>query len=245
MNRNMPLFVLLVGLCAVLAGQETDPGPTLRPGFGWSQAASDELAKQYKTALELTTTGTYDPAADKLLAAADKYTRDVFRVPSLRLEKAATHRGNGDVLQMWWKFDESFGKGDMVLVDDPFDSNYWFRFSAPPTPTVSDLVKKILALNTWGTPQLNLRPGKYFYILLPADGAAQNHFRVETPLAPYPNSRLRFDMSGFEHQGVWLINVRIGKLLVRDNYPVRPLVPERFPAAERTGPLLEFPPDLE
>ena len=225
----MPLFVLLIGMCELLAAQQPASGPTLRPGFGWSQAGSEEFAKQYTTALESTTTGAYDPAADKLLAAADKYTRDVFRVPSLHREKAATHRGNGDVLQVWWKFDESFGKGDLVLIDDPFDSNYWFRFSAPPTPTSSDLVKKILGLITWGTPQLHFKPGKYTDILLPADGAAQDHFWVVTHLSPYSNSRLRFEMTGFEDQGVWLINVSIGKLLVNNNYPVRPLVPERFP----------------
>ena len=130
---------------------------------------------------------------------------------------------------MWWKFDESFGKGDLVLIDDPFDSNYWFRFSAPPTPTSSDLVKKILGLITWGTPQLSVGPGKYFYIHMPADGAAQNHFSVETLLSPYSNSKLHFGMTGFEDQGVWLINVSIGKQLVNNNYPVPPLVPERFP----------------
>ena len=89
MVRNMPRFVLLIAMCGLLAAQEPDTGPTLLPGYGWSQAASDRLTREYTTALESTTTGAYDPAADKLLAAADKYTRDVFRVPSLRREKAA------------------------------------------------------------------------------------------------------------------------------------------------------------
>ena len=226
MVRNMLRFVFLIAMCGSLAAQEPSTGPRLLPGFEWSQAASDRLTKDYASALESTATGAYDPAADKLLVAADKYTRDVFPVPSLRRETAATHRGNGDVLQVWWKFDESFGKGDLVLIDDPFDSNYWFRFSAPLTPTSSDLVKKILGLITWGTPQLYLRPREIF---LPAVGAAQDHFLVVNHLSPYSNSKLHFEMTGFEDRGVWLIKVSIGKPLVRDNYPVRALIPERFP----------------
>ena len=228
MNRNIPLFVLFIGTCGLLTAQEPDSGPTLRPGFGWSQAGSEELAKQYMAALESTTSGAYDPAADRLLAAADKYTRGVFPVPSLRREKAATHRGNGDVLQVWWKFDESFGKGDLLLIDDPFDSNYWLRFSAPPISASPDLVKMILGLITWETPQRHWYLNRFVRIHLPADGDAQNHFWVETYLASNSASRRRFEMSGFQDQGEWLINVSIGKLLVRD-YPVPPLVPERFP----------------
>ena len=231
MNRNILLFVLFIGTCGLLTAQEPDSGPTLRPGFGWSQAGSEELAKQYATALESTTTGAYDPAADKLLAAADKYTRDVFRVPRLHLERAATQRSNGDVLQVWWKFDESSGNGDLLLIDDPFDSNYWLRFSGPEIPGSSDLVKMILGLITWKAPQLNWRLNKFFQIHLPADGAAPDHFRVQTLLTNYSNSKLRFEMIGFEDQGIWLVNVSIGKHVVR-GYPVPPLIPERFPPLE-------------
>jgi len=194
--------------------------------------------------------GGYDPQADALLAAAAKFTKMVFNVPSLALQRAVTQRvpagpQRGDVLIAEWKFEEPFAKGAVVLNDTPYYSTYDFRLRDCNIRTQAELTTFLKTFLVWDKEPLRFNsdsalplrpgmggvvPGAAITVFLPPTSAVITSF---SGWPSTPRSVLSF-VADFLFDGLfegreWFLQFRVGKWFTQGIYPVRAHVPERFP----------------
>ena len=198
---------------------------------------------RYRAAEARVENGSYDPAADALLQGAEKFTKVLFNVPSLKFQKAATERvasgsERGDVLSAKWNFQEPFGNGSIILLDTPYYSTFAVRLGDCPIRSQAELTAALKALLN------NNGPGRL--PVAPAPGsppgnlkAPPTFIRFNAPaltffdVSPPPRSPFMI-VADFKFFGAlegkdWYLDFRVGKSLVNHYYPVPGWVPERFP----------------
>ncbi|MEP7367969.1 MAG: hypothetical protein ABI972_32295 [Acidobacteriota bacterium] len=174
--------------------------------------------------------GAYDPAAEDLRQAAERFTKTVFIVPSLRFQSAVTFRTDkGDQLLCRWSFDEPFGKGTLILDDTPELSNYHWRLSNASVARADGPKKLAAALLFMNQVPLRIEPDQTDYRIDGNPASPSGFSWGFSPLIPSPYGFLDFELFGLASGADWYLTVNLGKAWTTNYYPVPPFVPERFP----------------
>jgi len=191
----------------------------------------------------------FDPAAAALLAAAEKFTKSVFNVPSLRFQRAATQRipagaQRGDVLIAEWSFEQAFGSGVVVLTDTPYYSTYAFRLHDCHMSTQAEMTAFLRTALVFGKSGVfpspwppvqganvgGILPGPWLAVTLPAGTPPITYFSGGVRTTPSPYMRVAdFEINGLFEGEEWFLTFGVGKSYTEGVYPVGAYVPERFP----------------
>lgn len=186
-----------------------------------------------------------------MLADAEKFTKNIFNIPSLQFRRAVTHRVPtgaqwGDVLIAEWEFQEAFGNGSIVLTDTPYYSTYNLRVRDCHIRSQAELTAFLRTALVWNKPPLNFRsdapqvapgqkvggvtPGAVLTIHLPASALPIASFSGG-PRTPRSASSYSADFlfDGLLEANEWYFQFRVGKSFTHGFYPVPPWIPERFP----------------
>jgi hypothetical protein len=213
------LFALLLASCASAQWLLNPSLPSVRPDLTYA-AAEKLLARSY------------DPSADKLLAAAQAYTSAIFRLPSLKFRQAATFRNDsGDQLIGQWTFDEPFANGLVILEDTPSYSHYHFRLPHYTLHTRADAGRLVANLVRMEKPGLNIDPARSDYVIFGDEGSPTGFSWGYVPLIPVQFGGDELRIFGVPARNGWNVTVTLGKRHVR-GYPVPGFIPERFPPLE-------------
>jgi len=184
--------------------------------------------------------GTFEPAAQALLAGAEKFTRNIFNVPSLQFQRAVTEHlltgaQRGDVLIVEWSFHETFGNGLIVLTDTPYYSTYDLRLRGCQIRSTAELTAFFNAAllpgrirGPAGEKASAKLPATVVY--LPANLPEITFFSGDTPSTSPYNFVADFKFSGARVGREWFVDFGVGKSGSQSFYGVPPWVPERFPA---------------
>lgn len=173
--------------------------------------------------------GFFDPHAEELLRSAERFTKDVFRLPTLKFIRAITYtNGAGDNMLVEWSFDEPFGSGFVFLRDEPFISQYQMRLNGISLLSAEELSLFLTALVIWEKPPVSLG-GTTVY--LPSSYSKVGIFWAQPP-PPFSEVALihDFNVLGIHSNQDTYLTVQVGKSFTKSYYPVPPFVPERFPS---------------
>jgi hypothetical protein len=231
---NLILLLCVVGAGAHAFGQESiryqvRPGVQLHPG------TPDGPDTRFQEAEAKLSIGTYDPAAGALLEGTEKFTKALFHLPSLKLQRAVTERvpagrQRGDVLVAEWTVEEQFGRGSIILTDTPYYSKFALRLSDCQIRSQAELTTFLDSLISVGRQTTPLPgpdlPGR---MSVSMNSPAITWFDGRTiPYSPYPFIA-DFGFSALLVGKEWLLEFRVGRSRSSSFYPVPPWVPERFP----------------
>jgi hypothetical protein len=224
MNQNisqMLLAVLLIGVAAfgqVLRYRTADE--VRLPGNHRAGLSYAETEKRFAGAA-------FDEQARTLLQASEAFTKKVFRLPTLRLERAVTYRDTrGDILAVEWRFEEPFGRGSILAEDTPYTSDYSLRLSDCKIVTRNDLTTFLTSLLIWGRPPVT---AEVLMVDPPEESPRLDRFTANQNRSPYFMLH-DYDLGGVAVGNEWDVRLRLGKSHTRGFYPVPPFIPERFPA---------------
>jgi hypothetical protein len=173
----------------------------------------------------------FDPAADGLLRAAERFTSLVFKTPGPALRKAATYKdGHGDHLIAQWTFEQSAVRGTVILVDHPWRSLYHFRLTGYRIAVREDVNRLVSALVEMNKPPIRIEPDRCRYKVFGEGGAITSFSWGYDPRIPTATPFIDdFSVLGASDGGEWFVTASLGKALTATYYPVDPFVPERFP----------------
>jgi len=172
--------------------------------------------------------GVFDPRAEKLLRAAEAFTKVTFNLPSLKYVKAVTRQEEGDVLVVKWTMDEPFAKGVVFLQDEPNFSRYEFRLANCEIHSKEDVEAFLSKLVVWRKPPNNIMPGGFEVRLLIDDRPIKAFFGDITTLSVIWLRNMEINAAALG-ENEWLVTVKMGKGFTSTYYPIAPFVPERFP----------------
>jgi hypothetical protein len=194
------------------------------------------LEVQYTEAGKRLGEGSFDPAAETLLRAAETFTKVVFNLPDLSFQRAISYRDErGDHFLVEWGFQESHGNGSVILIDRPWLSLYLFRLPGYRIKArehvgwlLADLfsnrylpVKRHLEASPFETNEDAGSPNSFTWSFDP--------FRSGAPF--YAGT---VSVRGESAPEAWYLSVDVGKSLTNRYYPVKAFLAERFP------PLIEL-----
>lgn len=176
----------------------------------------------------------FDPAAEELLRAAERFASRVFKMPDLELLKAVTYKDDhGDHLVAQWAFRQSAARAVVILVDHPWRSLYHFRLPGFRVVVREDVDRLVSALVEMNKPPIRIEPDRCRYKVF-GDGGVITSFSwgYDPPIPTATPSIDDFSVLGAAGRGEWFVTASLGKALTATHYPVEPFVPERFPPLE-------------
>ncbi len=224
--RNIVSSLLLVA-CA-FPKLEADDRITIEVKSVWSVGGSDSPDEVFKAVEHLVRQGSFDPRAKDLLDGTETFTKRVFNVPSLEFQRARTdHDSSGDCLIAEWKFRESYAKGSILLRDTPYYSAYSIVLDSDSWRTQQGVVELLHALIEWGKDPVRLLS---LNVSIPSTYPVPAEFAGRPPTLFTPVGFIRdFYFSGRVANDQLYLEFNVGKAFTDGIYPVKPLVPERFP----------------
>jgi hypothetical protein len=172
--------------------------------------------------------GMLDPLAGGLLRVAELFTKDVFKVPSLRFRRAISYRDSiGDNFVVEWSFDEPFAAGTLTLRDTPYASQYAMRLDKGSWRSQADLSALLSGLVSWSARPirvgaLDIKVPPSFPSVMAFSGGPSGHFTEAVFIRD-------FFVTGWSDGNHLDLGFSIGKLFTEAYYPVAAFVPERFP----------------
>jgi len=249
-HKLFATFILALGLSGPLLSAPAQELVEYRflPGLGKTPpGAATGPAADFRAAEAKVAAARFDPAATALLAAAEKFTKSVFNVPSLRFQRAATERipagaQRGDVLVAEWSFEEAFGSGVVVLTDTPYYSTYAFRLRDCHLSTQAEMTAFLGTALVFGKSGVfpspwppvegpnvgGILPSPWFAVTLPAGTPPITYFGGVRSPSPY-DWVADFEINGLFEGEEWFLTFGVGKSYTQRVYPVRAYIPERFP----------------
>lgn len=198
---------------------------TESPG-DWSGGAS--IVAPFDAAQADLQKGSFDPRAKDLLAASERFTKQVFRVPSLERRSTITYRDVwGDNLLAEWSFHEPFAEGTAIHRDTPFNSTFLMKLATDSWRTKGGLRDLLTALIDW-----NNNPGRLGYVALRLSPGYPSppRFLMLGPVVSELAFLHDFNGQGAASEGSLYLSMRVGKSFTRGIYPIGPYIPERFPS---------------
>ncbi len=168
----------------------------------------------------------FDPLAEHLLRVSTDVTLELFRISNLKLERAITYRDEtGDNLVIRWAVDESFGKGTVILWNNPYAWLYAMRLEGCRIGSRQQLSAFLNGLVNWS----KVPKGRPSYTVeLANDDPGLGGFRGHNSAPMYRGLR-DFDIIGVPQREAWFLTVGAGPAATYHRDGSWTNVPERFP----------------
>ena len=203
----------------------------------WDLSLAQLPERQFSDAEQRLRGGVFDPRAEPLVQDAESFTKRIFHLSTLAVQKTATFThtsadpsscaaGREDTVLTEWAVNGPTGGGTLILEDTPFLSVYSLRTHTSPIESQQALVTLLASILVDAKPPLDLTLSSQHFDSAPPGVSAfySSIRRASSPL------RLNVQIEGVTRGDSLFLSLRLTKDFTEGYYMLPPFVPERFPS---------------